>query len=156
MSSLSLKNVKLQDPTGTLVSTLSYDGTNVTIDKPLLAPTAAAGTNNTQLATTAFAMGAGLGGSAQTLQDVKSNRSVGTTYTNSTGRPILVCPCVFINSQNDDTNLTINGVIIQRFSSTAWQGSAYVPMIGIVPNGGTYSLNSPVGGVTIQTWQELR
>jgi hypothetical protein len=54
MSTLSLKNVKIQDPTGTLVSTLSYDGTNITIDKPVLAPTAAAGTNNTQLATTAM------------------------------------------------------------------------------------------------------
>jgi hypothetical protein len=54
MSSLALKNVKIQDPTGTLVSTLSYDGTNITIDKPVLAPTAAAGTNNTQLATTAM------------------------------------------------------------------------------------------------------
>jgi hypothetical protein len=54
MSTLSLKNVKIQDPTGTQVSTLSYDGTNITIDKPVLAPTAAAGTNNTQLATTAM------------------------------------------------------------------------------------------------------
>jgi hypothetical protein len=54
MSSLSCKNVKIQDSTGTLVSTLSYDGTNVTIDKPVLAPTALADTNNTQLATTAM------------------------------------------------------------------------------------------------------
>jgi hypothetical protein len=54
MSTLSLKNVKIQDTTGTLISTLSYDGTNVTIDKPVLAPTAAGSTNNTQLATTAM------------------------------------------------------------------------------------------------------
>jgi hypothetical protein len=54
MSTLSLKNVKIQDPTGTLVSTLSYDGTNVTIDKPVLVPTAPAGTNSTQAATTAM------------------------------------------------------------------------------------------------------
>jgi hypothetical protein len=54
MSSLSCKNVKIQDSSGTVVSTLSYDGTNITIDKPVLAPTAAAGTNNTQLATTAM------------------------------------------------------------------------------------------------------
>jgi hypothetical protein len=60
MSTLSLKNVKIQDPTGTLVSTLSYDGTNVTIDKSIVAtaPTAPAGTSNNQLATTAFAYGA--------------------------------------------------------------------------------------------------
>jgi hypothetical protein len=57
MSTLSLKNVKIQDSTGTLVSTLSYDGTSVAIDKPVSAPTAAAGTNNTQLATTGFVVG---------------------------------------------------------------------------------------------------
>jgi hypothetical protein len=97
MSSLSLKNVKIQDPTGTLVSTLSYDGTNITIDKPVLAPTAPAGTNNTQLATTAFVMGAGLG-SNQTWQNVMSSRVLSTTYTNSTGKTyrsfilrILIC-----------------------------------------------------------------
>lgn len=54
MSSLSCKNVKIQDSSGTVVSTISYDGSNITIDKPVLAPTAPTGTNNTQLATTAF------------------------------------------------------------------------------------------------------
>jgi hypothetical protein len=54
MSSLACKNVKIQDSTGAVVSTLSWDGNNVTIDKPVLVPTAAAGTNNTQVANTAF------------------------------------------------------------------------------------------------------
>jgi hypothetical protein len=54
MSSLSCKNVKIQDSSGNVVSTISYDGTNITIDKPVLAPTAAATTNNTQVATTAM------------------------------------------------------------------------------------------------------
>jgi hypothetical protein len=54
MSTLVCKNVKLQDPTGTLVSTLSYDGNNITLNKPLSVPTAVAGTNNNQVATTGF------------------------------------------------------------------------------------------------------
>jgi hypothetical protein len=54
MSTLVCKNVKLQDPTGTLVSTLSYDGNNITLNTPLSVPTAVAGTNNNQVATTGF------------------------------------------------------------------------------------------------------
>jgi hypothetical protein len=57
MSSLACKNVKIQDSSGTVVSTISWDGNNVTFDKPVLVPTAAAGANNTQVATTAFAHG---------------------------------------------------------------------------------------------------
>jgi hypothetical protein len=57
MSSLSCKNVKIQDSSGTVVSTLSYDGTNITIDKPVSVPTAAPGTNTTQVATTGFVVG---------------------------------------------------------------------------------------------------
>jgi hypothetical protein len=38
MSSLTCKNVRLQDPTGTLVSTLSFDGTNVVFGSPVIMP----------------------------------------------------------------------------------------------------------------------
>jgi hypothetical protein len=60
MSSLACKNVKIQDSNGNVVSTISWNGNNVAFDKPVLAtaPTASAGTNTTQLATTAFAYGA--------------------------------------------------------------------------------------------------
>jgi hypothetical protein len=54
MSSLACKNVKIQDTNGNVASTITWDGNNVTFDKPVLAPTAAAGTNNTQVATTAM------------------------------------------------------------------------------------------------------
>jgi hypothetical protein len=57
MSSLSCKNVKIQDTNGNVASTITWDGNNVTFDKPVLVPTVAAGTNNTQVATTAFAYG---------------------------------------------------------------------------------------------------
>jgi hypothetical protein len=54
MSSLACKNVKIQDTNGNVASTITWDGNNVTFDKPVLAPTASASTNNTQVATTAM------------------------------------------------------------------------------------------------------
>jgi microcompartment protein CcmK/EutM len=155
MSSLSCKNVKIQDPTGTLVSTLSYDGTNITIDKPVLAPTAPTGTNNTQLATTAFAMGAGLGGTNQTWQDVTSSRTLSTTYTNSTGKPIMVA-VRGAGSQAGDLVMFINGFILARqcvYSAGATQdGTVY----GIIPNGSTYSVVLSIGSISYLAWCELR
>jgi hypothetical protein len=83
MSSLACKNVKIQDSTGAVVSTIAWNGTNITIDKPVLAtaPTAQAGTNTTQLATTAFAYGA-LSASTNGYQKLPSGLIIqwGTIY----------------------------------------------------------------------------
>jgi glyoxylate carboligase len=88
---------------------------------------------------------AGLGTGNQTWQDVKASRSTGTTYTNSTGRPIMVCISTTGGANGD---LVINGVYIGRCDS-----SGYQTVSGVVPNSGTYSLN---GGIGIIYWAELR
>jgi hypothetical protein len=117
------------------------------------APTAANGTNTTQLATTAFAMGAGVG-SNQTWQNVQASRTLGTTYTNSTGKPIVVAITYTNDTANTVAGLTIDGIIV--FASgvdTANYGAGFSL---IVPNGATYKTVTNGGTLTLVTWFELR
>jgi hypothetical protein len=90
-------------------------------------------------------------GYSQTWQNVAASRSAGTTYTNSTGKPIMVTI-----SQGDGTgisnNFYINGVGIARQAiyATGCQSNSY-----IVPNGNTYMWELG-GGVNFNQWWELR
>ena len=85
-------------------------------------------------------------GLGQTWQDVTASRSVGVTYTNTTGKPIQLS----ITVSGSSISLTISGIV-------AWTGSGAVGTSlnytsCIVPNGGTYVLSSG----TISKWAELR
>lgn len=91
-----------------------------------------------QASATAFGIG-------QTYQDMTASRAQGTTYTNSTGKPILVC----IQETSDATvTITVNSVIVARKSGSGCDTSMTV----VVPNGGTYSMT----GSSIYLWVELR
>ena len=75
--------------------------------------------------------------------DVTSNRVSGTTYTNTTGKPIQV----YVNGTGAGSPIVVvNGV--QIASATT---NYYVPPTFIVPNGATYSVT-----VAISKWSELR
>lgn len=109
------------------------------------APTAAAGTNTTQIANTAFAMGACIGSSSQTWQTV--TRSKATTYTNTTGRPI------FLNIQYTSGSGTI-AITIDGIVTTQSGGSSGTFSVGaIIPQGRSYSFD---GIPSIITVVELR
>jgi hypothetical protein len=112
------------------------------------APTAAAGTNTTQLATTAFASNQDLGVN-QSWQDLTASRSVGITYTNTTGKPIFISLSLPQSVQN--LYMSINGITQQIAGGTT--GSSQVLARYIIPNGNTYSL---LTSVTIIQWLELR
>ena len=103
------------------------------------APTASVGTNTTQLATTAFVAATAVG-VGQTWQDVKASRPVGVTYTNTTGRPIMVA----IDTSGET-------VIVDGLQLVA---SGPYGVQFIVPAGSTYSV--PAGGGGIDRWLELR
>jgi hypothetical protein len=117
------------------------------------APTAAPGTNTTQLATTAFAKAAaesaGIGVN-QTWQNVTGSRASGTTYTNSTGKPIQVS----IRSDVDDgyCQLTVAGIVVAMSGNTLGIGNNRNFVSAIVPAGNTYAY----AGSTIALWAELR
>ena len=114
-------------------------------------PTAAPGTNTTQLATTAFVLanqsGLGIG---QTWQSMLGSRALGTTYTNSTGKPIEVSVSTNASSDTNSLEVTVGGVsILNDRSSSGTSGHATF----IVPAGATYSVAS---GKTLNRWAELR
>jgi len=88
-----------------------------------------------------------------------SSRALGTTYTNTTGYPIMVS--VSANGSGGYINAILTGLVsgltIQTNGSNSGTagGTAYASVSFIVPNGATYSANNG-GGATLSTWYELR
>ena len=101
--------------------------------------------------TTAAGAGAAFGalGVGQSYSVVTASRAVGTTYTNSTGRPIFVVISGFVNGAGGGF-FYVNGVLITQISG----GSAITQQTGymIVPTGATYAVT---GGITVSYWSEL-
>ena len=127
-----------------------------------IVPTATAGDNTTKAATTAFvktaadaaaaAVEAKVPGIGQTWQDVKTSRAIGTTYTNSTAKPIMVSIVASMNTGVINT-LSVDGVLV-GYESIGVIGNG-TTMTATVPPGSTYVFNNS-GGTTIQYWSELR
>ncbi|MBV8047899.1 MAG: hypothetical protein JO171_12130 [Paludibacterium sp.] len=113
---------------------------------------------------TAPAVGAGVGGFAgenliglgvgQTWQNVTASRAAGTTYYNTTGRPIVVSLMAGSTGFNTAAYLYVNGGAVSMFpyqASYGPSGSAFA----VVPPGASYMVSSNVGSC-IQYWMELR
>jgi hypothetical protein len=87
-------------------------------------------------------------GVGQTWQDVSGSRSSGTTYTNSTGRPIFVS--VRMDRDDGQLDLTVDGLMVGRSGTTP--GPVYYTLTAIVPAGSTYKADATSG----LSWYELR
>jgi hypothetical protein len=85
-------------------------------------------------------------GISQTWQNLTSSRSLNTTYTNNTNKPIVV----FVHMDYGDLALSIGSLLVWFFTSG---GSARAQMI--VPPGETY-IASAAGGRTFDAWYEYR
>ena len=85
-------------------------------------------------------------GYGQTWQDVKTSpgRSTGTTYYNTTGKPIVVS---LVCSAVSSTSVTVNGNVLGYLNLNALQHF-------IVPPGGSYVISA--AGTTVTNWWELR
>lgn len=148
----------LTDETGTGAAVFANSPTLIT--PALGTPSALVGTNitgtaaglsiggNATTATTATVANNALGYN-QTWQDVSGSRSAGTTYTNSTGRPIFIS----VRMEQDDgtLSLTVDGLLIGKTGFTA--GPVNYTLTAVVPAGSTYSITS-TGGTLY--WYELR
>jgi hypothetical protein len=97
-------------------------------------------------------------GVGQTWTDVTGSRSSGTTYTNSTGKPIMVN----ITARHSayvgtlyTAYLTVGGVqVCEQYGSNDGSGEYhYLTMSAIVPNGTTYVFSGSGG---FGAWYELR
>ena len=87
-------------------------------------------------------------GVGQTWQDVKASRVKGTTYTNSTGKPIMVN--IEPESNGNALTLTVGGVTVAHMNTDP---GASATMSVVVPNGTTYVVT---GNENIALWAELR
>jgi len=87
-------------------------------------------------------------GYSQTWQLVTGSRAIGTTYYNTTGRPIFVS-IQFATSSSATATLTIAGVAALANSANAY----YNGLFGVVPPSATYVLT---GASSLTAWAELR
>lgn len=94
-------------------------------------------------------------GRSQTWQDVTASRAVNTSYTNSTGKPIMVSVSMYALDGTVAT-LVVGGVATARrsFLMTNYY-DATVQLSALVPPGSTYSLNV-TGSTALRIWAELR
>lgn len=93
-------------------------------------------------------------GYGQTMQGVAASRSAGTTYYNTTGKPIFVNVALTSTNVTSNALLTINGVTL--IGSTASAAGAVSHISGIVPPGGSYSATVSAGTPSVSGWAELR
>lgn len=142
---------------GTGSTTSTGSGANVLATSPTLTSptltTPALGTPSSVVLTnatgTANALNAGIGVN-QTYQSLTGSRAGGTTYTNSTGKPILVI--VTPTGQAADIGAYVDGVWLCRSSNN--NNFQNIPVSFIVPNGSSYYITVSAGSIGI--WVELR
>lgn len=94
-------------------------------------------------------------GVGQTWQNVAGSRSLGTTYTNSTGAPIQVAASITGGDTIGAASATVDSVTVLYASTISCCGvpqKSLFPFSFIVPNGSTYSIS----GAGLNTWAELR
>lgn len=113
---------------------------------------------NNSAQSVAAADGLGVG---QTYQDMSGSRAANTTYTNTTGKPILIYEAL-ITGTNAIGILTysfsVNGSVVQ--SGTTGNGTVAFTRYGsasniVIPPGATYQLTFS-NAVTTTKWVELR
>lgn len=94
-----------------------------------------------EVATSANSLGQG-----QSWQNVFSQRVIGTTYTNTTGKPIQVS---IWQASDSSPSLIVDGVTVATVDGSPGSGS--VQATAIVPQNSTYRVTAAVSG-----WAELR
>jgi len=84
---------------------------------------------------------------------VTSSRSIGTTYTNSTGRPMQVHVSVISSNSGGNLFLYANGAEVASNHNDATSSGIYVGVTGIIPSGYQYQVQSSFGA-SITVWTE--
>jgi hypothetical protein len=137
---------------------------SVTLSAPAIAGSntivlpSGSGTLTLPTATGTVALTSDVIGVSQTWSDVTASRASGTTYTNSTGKPIQVLVTMAQTlSGSGTTTIVVGGVTIvnSTYQSNATGGSQPISFSFIVPNSSTYTLTR-TSGATIGVWAELR
>lgn len=128
------------------ISTTTLDASGlITANGGIDIPNASAGNNP-------VAYQQSIGGTAQSYVDQTSNRALGTTYTNNTGRPLFVVVNINIDAtQSEGAVGYINGNQVAEFSNPNTSVLS-VTISLIVPPGNTYEFTVSSGG--LNAWYE--
>lgn len=116
------------------------------------APTPPPGTNNSQIATTAFVASLQSIGVGQSWTNPGKNKNI--TYTNVSSRPILVCVSINITSGGGNANAVVNGVTVCNTGNGS-SADNEVCLSFIVPPGQTYRVNGSGSRTNVSAWAEL-
>jgi hypothetical protein len=130
---------------GTGVSVTNGDGVS---GNPTITNTGVTSVNGSTGAVTVGSVGVG-----QTWQN--PSRSLGTTYTNSTGKPIMVAASVRGGDTVGAASAVVDSITIFTSTTSSCCGVpqiSFFPFSFIVPDGSTYRIN----GTGLSTWAELR
>lgn len=95
-------------------------------------------------------------GVSQSWQNVTGSRALNTSYTNTTGRPIMVTCSVLTQSASNPASASVGGVTILNSWTVDCCGVpqfSYFPFSFIVPAGSSYQINGNLG---FSVWAELR
>jgi len=95
-------------------------------------------------------------GYGQTWQNVTASRAAGTTYTNTTTKPITVSIGLQSITNADQAVFSVNGVTVWIGQTNTPGGNYYAGISIIVPIGATYLLTFNTGPYGIDSWAELR
>ncbi len=90
-------------------------------------------------------------GVGQSWVNVTSSRAAKTTYTNDTGKPILVLVSTYATKLSG-ANFIIDGVVVSLIGGS--ESAIVRPLSVIVPAGSTYRIDDDIG--TTRVWSELR
>lgn len=93
-------------------------------------------------------------GNGQSWTDVTASRVAGTTYTNSTGKPIEVSITGQANPGTQSTTLYVSGLAVSAFADGTSGVKNTMTVSAVVPNAATYSVT--LSGGVILSWMELR
>lgn len=107
--------------------------------------------SSSTLTVTPSGLGATVIGINQTWQDLTASRVAGTTYTNTTGRPIMIC----VGTSGIGTSgieVIVNGLPVIGNTTDTYTGTDRSSVSVVIPNTNTYSITAD-GTIT---WLELR
>lgn len=93
-------------------------------------------------------------GYGQTWQNVTGSRAIGTTYYNTTGKPIQVSLLAYNTTLGSYMAILVNGVIAAEAQQQATYYSAF--LTAIVPPGASYQHTNAGAGGAFPFWSELR
>jgi hypothetical protein len=114
------------------------------------------GQSTTQVLTAGFSLqapqwGQVFAGNNAVYNNVTTSRSLGTTFTNSTGKPILVIATVGFTVAGSTVSAVVNGILVSQYEMGV---NFEVAMTFVVPPGETYAVEVTSSGI-LALWFEL-